>query len=197
MSELHTLYRFYDRAGELLYVGITNNPPRRFGDHRQGKDWWAQVGSIDMEHHSSRDELRAAERHAIAREAPLYNVQWNEARHKGDELVWICDVCGGAVEDGHGYLTVSFAEIARARSAAATSTADAAWTPINLGALPPPAVWLVLHGKCDPNPLTHAYWYDVERVRTTSELLLRTAHMVGKPWLRFTTWGDILRRATA
>lgn len=77
VSELHTLYRFFDRSGGLLYVGITSNPAARFAKHKGEKEWWLDVARIDMEHHSSRTALAAAEAQAIRAERPLHNIRGN------------------------------------------------------------------------------------------------------------------------
>lgn len=74
---LHTLYRFYNASGDLLYVGITNNPPRRLGEHRDAKAWWQEVARIDMEQHPDRLALHTAERRAIETERPRHNIQLN------------------------------------------------------------------------------------------------------------------------
>lgn len=74
---MHALYRFYNGAGDLLYVGITNDPPRRFAKHRGEKSWWTEVASITIQHHPSRDALLDAERSAIQAERPLYNIRLN------------------------------------------------------------------------------------------------------------------------
>ena len=50
----HILYRFFDHGGVLLYVGVTNNPPRRFAQHSSDKDWWDEVASITVENHPTR-----------------------------------------------------------------------------------------------------------------------------------------------
>ncbi len=76
-SPLHTLYRFYASNGALLYVGITNNPGRRFSKHRDDKDWWLDVARIDMEQYPSREALNAAEQRAIQNERPLHNIKHN------------------------------------------------------------------------------------------------------------------------
>lgn len=76
-ERLHTLYRFYDESGVLLYVGITADPSRRFEKHRGDKTWWRHVARIDMAQYGTRDELRAAERVAIENEAPLHNIRMN------------------------------------------------------------------------------------------------------------------------
>lgn len=79
-TTLHTLYRFYDASDQLLYVGITNDPPRRFSKHRDDKAWWTGVARIDLEMHQTRHELAAAERAAIESERPLHNIRMNGGR---------------------------------------------------------------------------------------------------------------------
>lgn len=73
-NKTHVLYRFYSATGQLLYVGITMNPPQRFKSHRDSKEWWPTVSGITVENYSSRDELAQAERRAIQVEHPLHNV---------------------------------------------------------------------------------------------------------------------------
>ncbi|ABD58284.1 G-I-Y Y-I-G endonuclease [Mycobacterium phage Martik] len=70
----HVLYRFYSATGQLLYVGITMNPPQRFKAHRDSKDWWSEVAGISIENYNTREELENAERRAIQVEHPLHNV---------------------------------------------------------------------------------------------------------------------------
>lgn len=67
------LYRMYDDADFLLYVGITLDPVARFAAHREDKPWWQQVSRIDLEHYDTRAEVEAAEAAAILDESPLYN----------------------------------------------------------------------------------------------------------------------------
>lgn len=70
----HVLYRFYSATGQLLYVGITANPPTRFKAHRRTKDWWSEVVGITLENYATREDLANAERRAIQVERPLHNV---------------------------------------------------------------------------------------------------------------------------
>lgn len=73
---MHILYRFY--CGNLLfYIGITNNPGRRFTTHSSEKPWWSFITHITLEHHESRAALLAAEKAAIQDEMPLHNVTYN------------------------------------------------------------------------------------------------------------------------
>jgi predicted GIY-YIG superfamily endonuclease len=75
----NVLYRFYSSTGQLLYTGITMNPPARFASHRE-KDWWTMVSGITVEHYDDRDQLIKAERRAIQIEHPVYNVVHNSKR---------------------------------------------------------------------------------------------------------------------
>lgn len=74
----HCLYRFYDAAGELLYIGITMNPVARWKQHGHDKLWWVEVASIAIESHLDRDSALRAERQAIAAERPRWNVVHNK-----------------------------------------------------------------------------------------------------------------------
>lgn len=81
-DQAHVLYRFYSATGQLLYVGITMNPPQRFKSHRDTKEWWDMVSGITVESYSSRDELAAAERRAIKVEHPLHNIVHAKPKHR-------------------------------------------------------------------------------------------------------------------
>ncbi|GJF06569.1 GIY-YIG nuclease family protein [Pseudonocardia sp. D17] len=71
----HALYRFFDSSERLLYVGITNDPTRRFEQHRSTKPWWTEVATVRIEQHASRSKALAAERAAIVAEHPIHNIQ--------------------------------------------------------------------------------------------------------------------------
>jgi predicted GIY-YIG superfamily endonuclease len=81
----HVLYRFYSATGQLLYVGITMNPPQRFKAHRDSKDWWSEVSGITVENYSSREDLANAERRAIQVEHPLRNIVHTKSKPKHRE----------------------------------------------------------------------------------------------------------------
>ncbi len=66
------LYRFFDDAEELLYVGITDNPPHRLIAHGR-KKWWPQVSTITFERFDQRDDALKAELEAIRVEQPIHN----------------------------------------------------------------------------------------------------------------------------
>lgn len=69
-----TLYRVYDAADALLYVGITNDPAERFGAHAFRKHWWHEAVRISLEHFDSREACARAELAAIRSEQPRHNV---------------------------------------------------------------------------------------------------------------------------
>jgi hypothetical protein len=71
----HALYRFFDAAGALLYVGITNNPSRRFTQHGVSREWWHEVETIRMQRFPDREAVLAAEKAAIQSESPRYNIK--------------------------------------------------------------------------------------------------------------------------
>lgn len=75
-SSPFVLYRFYDSAGRLLYIGRTEDPRSRFKAH-EGKSWWPDVTDRTMQNCADLDELVAAERAAIIAERPLHNIAFN------------------------------------------------------------------------------------------------------------------------
>lgn len=79
MTEPTTLYRLFDRAGVLLYVGITRRQNARTHQHWAQAPWWQQVWAQTFEHHPTPAAAADAERAAIADELPVYNI-----RHAAD-----------------------------------------------------------------------------------------------------------------
>ena len=71
------LYRVFDDHGGLLYIGVSDAPMRRFGQHHRTAPWADQVAQILVEPFETRSEAEEAERIAIADERPAYNVVHN------------------------------------------------------------------------------------------------------------------------
>lgn len=69
------LYRHYDSAGNLLYVGISLSFFRRLMEHRDGSGWFMDIARVDIQWFDSEMEAEEAERVAIMKEAPLHNRQ--------------------------------------------------------------------------------------------------------------------------
>jgi predicted GIY-YIG superfamily endonuclease len=74
VSERTALYRFFDCANDLLYVGITKSFGQRWLNHSQKKPWWSEVRSHTAEWLDSRHEAEAAEKQAVISERPKYNI---------------------------------------------------------------------------------------------------------------------------
>ncbi len=72
--EQTAVYRFFNAADELLYVGITGDPRARWAQHAAEKAWWPDVVRHTVEWLPSREEALAAKAAAITAEAPLHNV---------------------------------------------------------------------------------------------------------------------------
>ncbi len=74
------LYRAYNAEDELLYVGITDNPRRRFAEHKRDESWWAEEvdeAAIEVTWRQDEAVARAAEQQAIKDELPRYNTTHN------------------------------------------------------------------------------------------------------------------------
>lgn len=69
------LYRLYDAAGVLLYVGISHDAEVRRAQHAHTQPWGWQVVRMVAELLDTRHDARLAEAEAIRREGPRYNVR--------------------------------------------------------------------------------------------------------------------------
>lgn len=72
------LYRHFDRAGNLLYVGVSITTMVRLNQHRCNSRWFKHIATITVEHFPTRKQAFDAERIAIREEKPLYNRMLNE-----------------------------------------------------------------------------------------------------------------------
>lgn len=76
--EGHYVYRCYDEAGRLLYVGHSGDLRERASAHRKFAAWWPLMATTRLVGpFPSKEAARAAERAAIEREAPRHNTQCN------------------------------------------------------------------------------------------------------------------------
>ena len=72
MADMHAVYRLFDEAGHLLYVGMSGRTGRRFDDHAV-KAWWPLVRTVTLEWHDTAAQAAVAVRRAIGAERPRYN----------------------------------------------------------------------------------------------------------------------------
>lgn len=68
------LYRHFDAAGRLLYVGVSLSTTVRLMAHMARADWADQIATITVERFYSRTAALHAERTAIKAEKPLHNI---------------------------------------------------------------------------------------------------------------------------
>lgn len=73
-SDSTQLYRHYDEAGVLLYVGISWSAEERFREHRRGSRWASKIARMTVAYFPTRVAAAQAEAAAIRAERPLYNV---------------------------------------------------------------------------------------------------------------------------
>lgn len=69
------VYELYNVDNELLYVGVTNNLPKRLGEHKRLSPWWSEVFSplTVIYECSTRREALLKEYEAIDSKSPKYN----------------------------------------------------------------------------------------------------------------------------
>lgn len=94
-GERTALYRFFDQKDQLLYVGITRDPPGRWAQHAADKAWWPSVSVREVEWWPTRPAAEAAEKAAITAERPLHNV-WGTDRHREVSMAFHGVVPAGA-----------------------------------------------------------------------------------------------------
>lgn len=72
-----SVYRYYDCAGALIYVGITATGIRRNRQHNLDKEWWQWVSSQHVQHFPNREAAHEHERSLIQSYRPPFNKQFN------------------------------------------------------------------------------------------------------------------------
>ena len=81
------LYRFYDAADVLLYVGITDNLAERTWSHARASTWMEFAVRSTIERYMKRPEAEAMEVAAIRAEGPLFNLAYNDDKDADRRVV--------------------------------------------------------------------------------------------------------------
>lgn len=85
----HAVYRLYDDAGDLLYIGLARDIDRRFYNHAFKTPWWDEVASHTAEWFPDRATADAAETAAIRAEKPPFNRQKLGTRKRKSQSRWL------------------------------------------------------------------------------------------------------------
>ena len=78
MSNGLALYRWFNKAHELLYIGISSSIGSRVKAHSKFSNWFVESAYMTVEWAKTPEELSQKERLAIRKERPLYNISHNE-----------------------------------------------------------------------------------------------------------------------
>tara|TARA_Y100000361_G_scaffold142463_1_gene148525 strand:- start:284 stop:784 length:501 start_codon:yes stop_codon:yes gene_type:complete len=85
-----TLYRHFDINKKLLYVGISSRPWTRLKEHKISP-WYDKIHNITLQQYENREKAIKAEREAVIKENPLFNVQrfktYKEQKRKEKEII--------------------------------------------------------------------------------------------------------------
>lgn len=68
------VYRLYDEAGGLLYIGKSDQPEVRFSQHERAQIWWREVVTREVVWYPTARAAEAEEDRAIPAERPMYNI---------------------------------------------------------------------------------------------------------------------------
>lgn len=85
MGDTTDLYRYFDKDGNLLYVGISINAMLRLSQHRCTSSWYQEADKVKIEKFERRSDAIKAERKAIRDESPAHNIR-HQKNAQEDEL---------------------------------------------------------------------------------------------------------------
>ncbi len=74
------VYRAFDGAGRLLYIGVTKSPHARMRGHETTSEWWPEMQSVVFEWLPSREAALDLERSLIETLRPPFNVEHHPER---------------------------------------------------------------------------------------------------------------------
>jgi len=79
-NSFNQLYRHWDKDDNLLYIGISYNGVSRLKQHSRSARWFEHIARVTIENFDSREDVEKAEKEAIIREKPIYNIVHNNPK---------------------------------------------------------------------------------------------------------------------
>lgn len=70
----HFVYRYFNPAGELIYIGCTSRDPWLRKLEHYGRRWYSDIRTITYEAHPDLASARTAELAALRKEKPPHNI---------------------------------------------------------------------------------------------------------------------------
>lgn len=96
------LYRHYDAAGVLLYVGTARDPVKRLIGHEGRSPWADDIATITIESFDTDEAAYKAEAIAVEKERPIYNKRRPPSgQDKKPQEDPACKDCGKRMVGGH------------------------------------------------------------------------------------------------
>ncbi len=79
-TKTHHLYRWFNSANQLLYVGISLSAFNRAKKHAVDASWYNEASKMTVKHFKNRTAALKAEKRAIEKERPAFNLVHNGKR---------------------------------------------------------------------------------------------------------------------
>lgn len=70
-----SVYRFYGEQEQLLYIGVSWAPFKRWAYHRRNAAWFSRAQVVQVDVYRSRRTALRIEREGIREQAPAFNVR--------------------------------------------------------------------------------------------------------------------------
>lgn len=87
------VYVAKNEADEVLYVGFTGHPMKRFKQHQKGSPWAPLARSLTWTGYPTKGQALAAEQQLIASLRPPFNITYNPGASRAGGGP--CPYCGG------------------------------------------------------------------------------------------------------
>lgn len=202
IDKTHALYRFFDKAGDLLYVGISNNPGRRWAQHERDKPWWHEVHHVEIERYPDRAAVLVAEAEAIRAENPRYNVALALKNEPVVEQLTQTVSCSACSKPARAFYVRQddiwpHMQLQRKLKDSSVPLKEKCFSYSALLEMPMPARWRFCCDEHAPEETEVFYWYPYgTHSRTEAADAIR--HLAEKEWVGENTfWGSLVLRLLA